>query len=67
MEIRQSNCDQYVEDQNVCYDFGKHFGEPKGQCASCGYIWYEHHLLALPEDERASAERIQNEKGLVII
>lgn len=34
----KTNCKNYVEDPCVCDDFG----EPKGQCMSCGYKWYEH-------------------------
>lgn len=56
-------CRNYIEDQCVCYDFG----EPKGQCANCGYKWYDHKLESLPEEDRESAARIQRDGcGLTI-
>lgn len=55
------NCVEYVEDPNITYDFG----EPKGQCAKCGYKWYEHNVDAISNDgDRNSAEEIQQRNGV---
>jgi hypothetical protein len=50
------DCNDYVEDQRICYGGG----EPKGQCVTCGFMWFNHRLELLPEEDRAAAERIQN-------
>lgn len=55
IHIMMSDCTSYEEDQFICDDVG----QPKGQCAYCGYKWYEHTLDALPECERESAKSIQ--------
>ena len=41
-------CNKYAEDQFICDDVG----EPKGQCARCGFKWFEHSDEALPEEEK---------------
>jgi hypothetical protein len=52
------DCDDYVEDQRICYGGG----EPKGQCVNCGFMWFNHRLELMPEEDRAAAERIQKGK-----
>lgn len=51
-----TDCGEYLEDPYIC----DYMGEPKGQCANCGYKWYEHELDALPECDRTSALEIQD-------
>ena len=55
-------CQLYVEDPAIVDDCG----HPKGQCA-CGYKWYEHMLIAIPEQfDRTSARGLQLERGVII-
>ncbi len=49
-----TDCYTYEECQFVCDDLG----EPKGQCAHCGYKWYEHRKEVLPADEQEHYEAI---------
>lgn len=56
VEIRMSNCSNYIEDPFICDDVG----EPKGQCVNCGHKWYEHSVDILPIEDKASALEIQD-------
>jgi hypothetical protein len=58
--ITLTDCKEYREDPCICDDTG----EPKGQCANCGYKWFEHKLEALPVEEQESALALQEQKGI---
>lgn len=54
-------CSAFVEDPFVCYDFG----EPKGQCANCGFKDTDHEKSAMPpEPENFTDERKRLKKEL---
>lgn len=55
MLVMMTDCQDYIEDPCICYDFG----EPKGQCRNCGYAWYEHDVSVLPEEYQEQARQIQ--------
>ncbi len=40
------DCSEFIEDQNVCFDFG----EPKGQCLNCGSKWYQHNPNVISDE-----------------
>ena len=42
----KTSCTNYIEDPCICDSQG----DPKGQCANCGWKWYDHAPSALPDE-----------------